>query len=90
VNHHDTIRQILGHTEFDETSYHFQTLKDNVSLLTPELLEEINQIVVNAGHGLIKKRTAKRCVGAATPLWLRPMCTIPPMSTCCLIRCARS
>ena len=89
VNHHDTIRQILGHADFDETSYHFQTLKDNVSLLTPELLDEINQIVVNAGHGLIKKRTAKRCVGGATPLWLRPMCTIPPTSICCLMRCAR-
>ncbi len=69
VNHHDTIRQILGHADFDETSYHFQTLKDNVSLLTPELLDEINQIVVNAGHGLIKKKDGEalrgRCDGVA-------------------------
>src|SRR6266446_7779205 len=54
VNHHDTIRQMLGHGECDETPYQFQTLKDNVALLTPELLDEINQIVVNAGHVLIK------------------------------------
>ena len=63
VNHHDTIRQILGHADFDETSYHFQTLKDNVSLLTPELLDEINQIVVNAGHGLIKKKEGEALRG---------------------------
>ncbi len=55
MNHHDTIRQLLGHAQFDETSYHFQTLKDNVSLLTPELLYEINQIAVNAEHVLVKK-----------------------------------
>jgi IS5 family transposase len=56
VNHHNTIREMLGHGAFNEESYHFQTLKDNVSLLTPELLDQINQIVVAAGHGLIKKK----------------------------------
>jgi hypothetical protein len=47
---------MLGHASFDETAYHFQTLKDNVSLLTPELLDEINQVVVAAGHVLVKKK----------------------------------
>ena len=57
VNHHDTLRQMLGHAErFDKYEYSLQTLKDNVSLLTPKLLEEINQIVVNAGHALVKKK----------------------------------
>ena len=57
VNHHDTLRQMLGHAErFDKYEYSLQTLKDNVSLLTPQLLEEINQIVVNAGHALVKKK----------------------------------
>jgi IS5 family transposase len=55
VNHYDTIREMLGHGEFDKSPYRFQTLKDNVSLLTPELLDEINQLVVNAGHVLVKK-----------------------------------
>jgi hypothetical protein len=32
-----------------------QTLKDNISLLTPELLDEINQVVVSAGHELVGK-----------------------------------
>lgn len=56
VNHYDTIRQMLGHSDFDKTPYQFQTLKDNVSLLTPELLADINQLIVNAGHILVKKK----------------------------------
>ena len=56
VNHHNTIREMLGHAMFDEETYHYQTLKDNVSLITPELLDKINQLVVSAGHGLFKKK----------------------------------
>lgn len=56
VNHYDTIREMLGHAEFDNSPYHFQTLKDNVSLLTPELLDEVNILVVNSGHVLVKKK----------------------------------
>lgn len=63
VNHHDTIRRMLGHAGDDETSYQFKTLRDNVSLITPGLLDEINQIVVNAGHGLIKKKAGEALHG---------------------------
>ncbi len=56
VNQHITIRQMLGHGLFDPSSYHYQTLKDNVGLFTPELLDKINQIVVDAGHELVKKK----------------------------------
>lgn len=56
VNHHDTLRQMLGHGSFDETCYHYQTLQDNVGLLTPELIDEINQLVVSEGHVLVKKK----------------------------------
>ena len=38
--------------------YKLQTLRDNVGLLRPEVLDEINQLVVKAGHNLVKK-TAK-------------------------------
>src|SRR5436190_13329586 len=89
VNHHDTIRRILGHSEDDETSYQFKTLRDNVSLITPELLDKINQIVVNAGHGLIKKKPAKRCMGGATPLLWRRMFIIQRTLICCSMQCAR-
>ena len=56
VNHHDTLRAVLGHAEFDKANYHYQTLVDNVSLFTPELLDKINQVVVGAGHVLVKKK----------------------------------
>ena len=60
VNQHKTIRQILGHGLSDDgVSYHLQTLKDNVSLLTPEILDRINQVVVKAGHELVKKKNRK-------------------------------
>jgi hypothetical protein len=63
VNHYDTIREMLGHGEFDKSPYHFQTLKDNVSLLTPELLDEINELIVSAGHVLVKKKDGEALRG---------------------------
>jgi len=57
VNEHRTIRQMLGHGVMDDGErYHVQTLKDNVSLLTPEIVDRINQVVVKAGHELEKKK----------------------------------
>ena len=56
VNQHRTIRQMLGHGWTDEDEpYALQTLKDNVSLLTPEVLDRINQVVVRAGHQALGK-----------------------------------
>ena len=56
VNHHTTIRQILGHGQVDDGEYYgLQRLKDNLVLLTPEVLGKIDQLVVNAGHAIIKK-----------------------------------
>ena len=60
---------MLGHSDgYDEHYYEMQTLKDNVSLLTPELLDEINQVIVKSGQQLLKKRNPRPCVGGATPL----------------------
>lgn len=56
ANQHRTLRQLLGHSSDDETYYQLQTLKDNVSLLTPEILDRLNQVVVHAGHGVVKKK----------------------------------
>ena len=63
VNHHDTLREMLGHAMFDETNYAYQTLKDNVSLFTPELLDKINRVVVEAGHQLVKKKDGEALRG---------------------------
>jgi IS5 family transposase len=56
ANQHATIRQMLGHGDWaDETRYSLQTLKENLRLFTPEILDRINQVVVRAGHQLVKK-----------------------------------
>ena len=45
---------MLGHADILDTHYyHLQTIKDNVQLLTPDLLDKINQVVVKAGHGVV-------------------------------------
>lgn len=58
ANNHRTLRQMLGHSDwFDDQPYEYalNTIKDNVRLFTPEILDRINQEVVRAGHQLLKK-----------------------------------
>ena len=51
VNQHSDIRRFPGHAVIgDNYRYNYQTIKDNVSLLKPKLLEEVNQSVVESGH----------------------------------------
>jgi IS5 family transposase len=50
ANNHYTLRQMLGHGILDfSCRYTRQTLNDNLRWFTPELLDRINIIVVNAG-----------------------------------------
>lgn len=43
INNHKTLRKMLGHGMMDDDkTYPLQTLKDNISLLTPEILDKIN------------------------------------------------
>ena len=56
TNHHGTIREFLGHGDSDDkTRYEYQTVVDNVSLLTPELLSAVGRLVVESGHKVAKK-----------------------------------
>jgi IS5 family transposase len=91
ANEHKTIRQMLGHSDiFEDFYYELQTVKDNVSLLTSELLEEINQIIVKAGHQLLsKKKKVNCCVGDVIPLFLRHMFIFLQTLDYCLMRCAK-
>jgi hypothetical protein len=60
ANNHNTLRRMVGIPPWDyQTSYALQTLKDNVALLTPEILDRINRVVVEAGHALVKKKRKK-------------------------------
>jgi hypothetical protein len=66
ANQHSTLRQMLGHGDWsDKTEYKAQTLRDNLRLFTPELLDRINQEVVNAGHVLVKKKVPQEEVALA-------------------------
>jgi hypothetical protein len=57
ANNHKTLRLMLGHSFMDdEYRYALQTLKDNVSMFTPKILDKINQIVVKYGHEVIGKK----------------------------------
>ena len=62
ANEHKTIRQMLGHSDWmeEEKRYELQTIKDNISLFTPDILDRINQEVVNAGHQLLKKNDQEK------------------------------
>ena len=58
ADNHKTLRLMLGHIGGweDEYLYPIQTIRDNVSLFTPEILDRINEVVVKAGHKLVKKK----------------------------------
>jgi IS5 family transposase len=57
ANEHKCIREFLGHSIFDfDQRYALQTLKDNLVMLTPEVLNQINELVVKLGHDLFGKR----------------------------------
>ena len=68
ANEHRTIRQMLRHGFLDDDKkYNLQSIKDNLRMFTPEVLDQINQEVVRAGHSLLKKKP-KRSAVAAIPL----------------------
>ncbi len=50
------LRQILFHSEFDDTVYCPQTLQDNLSLLTSEILAEFIQMVAECGQKVAGKQ----------------------------------
>lgn len=57
-NYDNLVRGILGVYKFgfDGKRYPLQTLKDNINLFTEDMLIDINELVVNTGHQLFKKK----------------------------------
>ena len=54
ANNHYNLRRMLGHRKRDfDSKYALQTIRDNIVLMTPPILDEINQIVVNTGHSIV-------------------------------------
>jgi IS5 family transposase len=55
ADNHLKVREMMGHCGFENGYYPLRTIKDDVSLFTPEILDETNQIVVKVGHNPVKK-----------------------------------
>ena len=65
ANNHSKLREMLGHSKTDfDCQYALQTIRDNIALLTPPILDEINQVVVKAGHGIISKKKGPELRGS--------------------------
>ena len=91
ANAHSVIRQMLGHADiFDKYYYNLQTLKDNIQLLTPELLDKINQVVVKSGHALLKKKKMTLFTAVLIHLFLKRMSIIQQTSICFLMLCVKA
>jgi len=61
-NHHSLLRQILGiETEsgYEKIEIGYQSIIDNVSLLSDETVKEINKVIVVFGHDVFKKKEAE-------------------------------
>ena len=53
ANHYDQVRTMLGHDDVGEkVRYNHRTIQRNVDLLTPDLLQKVNKIMVDEGHAL--------------------------------------
>ena len=66
-NEHASVRRMMGHGDacFDKTCYERRTVARNIALPAPELLSDVNGLIVAAGHEAAKKKPgeslAARC-----------------------------
>ncbi len=62
ANYDSLVRSLLGISSFGDhlKRYSLQSLKDNVKLLDEQTIDQINQLVVETGHQLKKKRKIRR------------------------------
>lgn len=63
ANEVSVLREILMHGKGDKTRYNRQTILDNVSALTPTLLAEVNQLIVEAGHKMVEHQAGTNLKG---------------------------
>jgi IS5 family transposase len=64
ANEHKSLRQMLGHGDWaDKKYYNRQTLKDNLRLFTPGILDRLNRVIVRGGHQAFKKKPEEGVVG---------------------------
>lgn len=65
ANNHRTLRQLMG-VEYDfgypRLEFEYQNIYDNVSMLSDELLSELNEVILEFGHKQVfKKKKIQLC-----------------------------
>ena len=63
ANHDNLVRQMMGHGQMVCRDYELQTVKDNVNLLSPQLLSKINQLLVQEGQKVAGKKPGETLRG---------------------------
>ena len=63
-NLHELVRRVMGvhasaFIEDEKIEFHYQSILDNVSLIDETLLQQMNLLVADAGHKLVKKKMMK-------------------------------
>jgi hypothetical protein len=59
ANYNKLVRQVMGVARlpgFDEVTFPYQTIVDNVGLLDDAMLKQINDVIVSFGHGEVFKK----------------------------------
>ena len=69
---HMALRQIMGFGDWDDTTFDWRRIQDNLLKLSPETVEQISAVVVGAGHELVPDAKKKR---GLIPLSRRPTST---------------
>ncbi len=65
ANHHDNVRAMIGHSSpYDETFYEYESLVENVSLASPDLLRGVAQMIKKSGHSVARKLAWNRLARA--------------------------
>jgi transposase, IS5 family len=50
---HRALRQIMGLGDWDDESFHFRRIHDNICLVRPQTIEAIDRLIVGEGHRLL-------------------------------------
>jgi len=59
ANNHRTLRQLMGVEKrfgYEPIEFEYQHIYDNVSMLSDDMVKELNDVIVEFGHGVFKKK----------------------------------
>ena len=87
ANQHNTLREMLGLGCFDsDKRYRLQTLKDNIKLFTPAIMDRISAEVIRSAYQLLDLDIHVLIRGRCDSFVLKPMCIFQPISVYSMTR----